>query len=112
MGVSEFCYLRDFNAILPSNERWRVNGFGAASIELVDWVESLELQDLPLLGSNFTFLDGGSGCARSKLDHVLVNDMHSGWSDRVVQKVVFKFTLDHLLVVLTSETKLSGPWPF
>lgn len=78
MGCQNFVICEYFNAVLASDERWGVNGFSAASAELVDWIESLELHDLPLLGSNFTFLEGGSGCARNILDCFLVKDVHSG----------------------------------
>lgn len=46
-----------------------MNGFGSALEQLVNLLESLELHDLPLVGSKFTFFKGGIGCARSELDN-------------------------------------------
>lgn len=70
--------------MLVSEERRGVNGFGSASEEFMTLVELLELQDLSLSGSNLTFFEGGSGCARSKLDRFLIKDDYVGWSDMVV----------------------------
>lgn len=61
-----------FNAVLSSKERWGVHGFGLAFEEFVNLVESLELQELPLVGSNFTFSEGGAGIACSGLNRFLV----------------------------------------
>lgn len=88
-----------------------MNGFGSISVEFVDWVESLELQDLPLLGSNFTFFEDGSECTRSRLDRFLIKDEVFGWSNRVGQKV-FKFSSNQLLIVLSLELEYSSPLPF
>lgn len=70
--------------MLVSKERRGVNRFGSASEEFMVLVESLELQDLSLSSSNFTFFEGGLGYARSKLDRFLIKDDHVGWSDMVV----------------------------
>lgn len=57
--------------------------FGSASTEFVFLVESLGLQDLLLMGSEFTFSESGSGVARSRLDRFLVrNDDSSWWTGR------------------------------
>lgn len=40
-----------------------MNVFGSSSEELVNFVESLGLEDLPLTGSKYTFFEGGKGIA-------------------------------------------------
>lgn len=52
---SDFIVFSNFNSILYDEERWGVNGFGEASEELWDFVDTLLLHDFPLLGSSFTF---------------------------------------------------------
>lgn len=84
--------------------KWLWLGFGGICL----WVETLELQGLPLLNSNFTFFKGGSGCAPSRLDRFLIKDVGSRWSDKVAQKVIFTFTSDHFPVVLSSDVESSG----
>lgn len=80
-----------------------MNGFGPASNELVTLVELLELQDLPLAGSNFFFFEGRSRCSHSRLDRFFIRDIEVGWSDRVVQQELFKFASNHLPIILSSD---------
>lgn len=69
--------------MLRSEERWGSNGFGMPSMELVEFVESLGLQYLPLIGSEFTIFEKGKGYAWSRLDRSLIKD-RSRWFDRVI----------------------------
>lgn len=91
----------DFNAIMLLEERWGVNCFGSPFEELISLVELLELQDLPLVKLKFTFFDSGYGSVWSRLDIFLVRDTNSGWSERVMQQAIFKFTSDHLPIALS-----------
>lgn len=36
----------------------------------------------------------------------------SGWSEGAIQKTFFKFSSDHLLIVLSLNAIPLGPWPF
>lgn len=84
-------------------KRWDISGFGSDSEEFESFVESLELQELSLAGSNYTLFEIGSGRARSTLDRFLVRDNGSKWSDGMVQQAVFKFSSEHLPIVLSSK---------
>lgn len=110
-GCHSLAIFGDFNAVLTSDERWDVNGFGSTSEELVALVEVLELQDLPFSGSKYIFFEGGSGCVRSRLDRFLIKDAETGWSERVVQQVIFKFCPNHLPILLSFVEVILGPWP-
>lgn len=46
--------------------------------------------------------------ARSRLDRFLARDGGSGWLDRVIQQAKYKFTSDHLHIVLRSRGMSSG----
>lgn len=93
-------------------KKWQVNGFGLQLEEFVNFVESIGLQYLLLLGSEFTFFENGSGGVRSRLNRFLVKDFLSGWSKGVVEQVAFKFFSDHLPILLSSGVISSGPCPF
>lgn len=93
--------------MLASEERWGVNGFGGIHIFGV-----VGTTRFTLLGSNFTFFESGNECARSRLDRFFIIDVDSGWSDRVVQQAICKFTSDHMSILLSLEVFSSGPLLF
>lgn len=76
---------------------------------MVSLVESLGLQDLPLIGANFISFDYGTEGAQSKLDGFFVRNNKFGLLEGVVQQVVFKFSSDHLPILLASGVAPSGP---
>lgn len=72
-----FALFGDFNVVLRSEERLGVHGFGSVSKEFLLLVESLGLQNLPLVGLEFNFFEDGSRVAYSRLDKFLVRDSDS-----------------------------------
>lgn len=58
-GCEDYVIFGDFNSVMLGNERWDCNGYGSASEELCFLVESLELYDIPLYGSSFTYFGNG-----------------------------------------------------
>lgn len=104
-----FVIFGDFNAILFSKERWGINGYCSASEELDSFIDSLELQDQPLVGSKFIFFKSGLGRARSILDIFFVRHNDSGWFEEVTPQVVFKFSYDHLPIGLSSVVISNAP---
>lgn len=60
----------------------------------------------------FHFFQSGSRGAHSRLDRFLIKDGQARWLEGVSQYVVFKFSSDHLPIVLTLEVILGGPRPF
>jgi hypothetical protein len=68
----------DFNAVRSVEERVGVNiadprGVSTEIIEFRNFVEELELVDLPILGRKFTWYHE-SGRAMSRLDRILISD--------------------------------------
>lgn len=102
----------DFNAVLSSGERWGRNGFDSPSDELVDFVELLGLQDLPLIGSSFIFFAYGQSRAKNRLDRFLLSSGAGEWCHSAVQKVEFCLWFDHIPVTLSSGELSGGPRPF
>lgn len=86
--------------------------YGSGSEESILMIESLELQDFSLVGSKFTFFDRGLEGAQSRLDKFFVKDNDSRWSNGVVQQAIFKYSSDHLPILLALDLLPLGPWPF
>lgn len=99
-GCSEYIIFGDFNAIVITFECRGSNGFGTASDDLVNFVKALELQDLPLLSSSFTFFSSGPSGGRSRLDHSFNSVQAGSWCHQVVQKALLKIHSDHISIVL------------
>lgn len=79
-----FVLFGEFNVVLSSEERLAVHGLGSTSEEFVELVKSHGLQDLPLIGCEFTFFESGVGVARSWHDRFLVRDEGLGWLDGMI----------------------------
>lgn len=75
----DFIIFGDFNSVIHGEEQWGVNGFGSTSEELLNLVNALELHDLPLQGSPFTYFNSGQVAAYSRIDGFLVLDRDGLW---------------------------------
>lgn len=75
-------------------------------------VDDDELQDLLLVGSKLTFFESGPGGVHIRLDRFLVIDINFGWFKGVIQQVIFRYSLDYLSVLFTSEVFSSSPQSF
>lgn len=64
----------DVNSVHRDHEQWGVNGFGLASVDLCNFVNTLSLHDLSLQGSSFTFFGCGQNVARSRINRFLISD--------------------------------------
>jgi hypothetical protein len=111
-----WCVVGDFNAVLDPSERR--GGVGLSStrydremLEFADFVSSMDLIDLPLLGRRFTWFQP-SGGAMSRLDRFLVT---GGWLDMwgvASQWALPRDVSDHCPIVLRYLDQLWGPKPF
>jgi hypothetical protein len=75
LGDGKWCILGDFNSVVSGNERRGVNldhSLTSEMGEFAQFVEGMELVDLPILGRNFTWFHP-SGRAMSRIDRVLVS---------------------------------------
>lgn len=68
-----------------------MNGHDSASEELVSLIEEVGLQNLPLVGAEFTFFENGMDGARSRLDIFLIRDLESGWLVGICHGAILKF---------------------
>ncbi|KAL4374838.1 hypothetical protein AHAS_Ahas05G0221800 [Arachis hypogaea] len=65
-----FCFMGDYNEILKLEERKGVVSLPAYAEEFKEWVQDLQLVDLPLTDQKFTWFRGRS---YSRIDRILVN---------------------------------------
>lgn len=112
-GCKDYVIFGDFNVVLHNDKRLgRVNGFGSASEELCNFVDALDLHDLPSLGSPFTFFGYDQSVARSRIDRFLISDGADAWFSSLIQKVVIRFLLDHLPMTASCQCLPPGFRPF
>jgi hypothetical protein len=106
----------DFNAVLHRHERKgqvtsSPNLMSNEIIEFRDFVQEMELIDLPVLGRKFTWFHSG-GAAMSRLDRMLVSeDWLSLWSNPSLW-VLPRTVSDHCMLLLRFSGVDWGPRPF
>jgi hypothetical protein len=116
IGDGRWCVVGDFNAVRRSEERSGINSGVVAStsmecIEFGDFLEELELVDLPLLGRQFTWFQSG-GRAMSRIDRILISDEWAskwGWGSLWVLP---RDVSDHCPLLLKYLNRDWGPKPF
>lgn len=89
-----------------------INGIGAASEKLCDFVDTLVCHNLPLLGLSFTFFANRLNVAHSRIDMFLVSDGADNWFTNLIQKAIFCFDSDHNPLIASTGDMPSGIHPF
>lgn len=79
---------------------------------MCEFVNTLLLHDLPLLGVSFTFFGSGQNVARSRIDRFLVFAGTRSWSCNLIQNVVFRFDSNRILIIASSEDMPRGMHSF
>jgi exonuclease III len=116
LGDGRWCIVGDFNAVCSMEERVgsdvdAVRPTTSKVLEFRNFVEALELVDLPLVGRRFTWYHA-SGKAMSRIDRVLISD---GWASRwgsVALWVLPREVSDHCPLILKYCIDDWGPKPF
>jgi hypothetical protein len=114
LGGGNWCILGDFNSVTCGDERSGVNPVVITSTEMrefVDFVEGMDLVDLPVLGRRFTWFHS-SGSAMSRIDRVFVSeDWLSIWGHSSLW-VLPRDVSDHCPLILRRNGHDWGPKPF
>ena len=98
--VQPWCIFGDFNVVRFPNERLGCSRLSATMVDFLDFIEDLNLVDLPLHGDSYTWCNGSSNPSMSRIDRVLVfADWEEHYSD-VIQKLLPRFISDHTPILL------------
>ena len=95
-----WCVFGDFNAVRFPNERSGSNRFSASMTDFSDFIEDMNLVDLPLHRGRYTWCNGSINPSMSRIDRVLVS---SDWEEHypdVMQKLLPKPISDHTPIML------------
>jgi hypothetical protein len=115
-GDGLWCVVGDFNSVRNATERRGVRSISLDSRnsemrEFDDFLERLELVDLPLVGRKFTWFHP-NGISMSRLDRVLISSTwFECWGDPLV-RVLERDVADHCPLVLRYSSDDWGPKPF
>ncbi|XP_016207248.1 uncharacterized protein LOC107647708 [Arachis ipaensis] len=104
-----FCFMGDFNEILQLEERKGATSLPASVEDFKDWVQDLQLVDLPLTDRKFTWFRGQS-CSR--IDRILVS---LEWLEEFPDtrlKGGPRGLSDHCPLILEDSRIGAGPRPF
>jgi hypothetical protein len=116
LGEGRWCVVGDFNVVCSMEERVGCNlSIGRSStsevVEFQNFVEELELVDLPLLGRRFTWFHS-SGRAMSRIDRVLISDEWASRWGSVTRWALPRDVSDHCPLILKYSRDDWGPKPF
>ncbi|XP_016164391.1 uncharacterized protein LOC107606902 [Arachis ipaensis] len=103
------CYMRDFNEVIQIEERKGQDRLTASTAEFKDWVQDMQLVDLPLNDQKFTWF---RGCSCSRIDRVLLS---VEWLEEFLEirlKGGPRGLSDHYLIIVEDSKFRGGPCPF
>uniref|UniRef100_A0A2N9GN59 Reverse transcriptase domain-containing protein n=1 Tax=Fagus sylvatica TaxID=28930 RepID=A0A2N9GN59_FAGSY len=95
-----WCVFGDFNVVRFPSERLGCSRLSASMSDFSDFIDDLNLVDLPLHGGQYTWCNGSSNPSMSRIDRVLVS---SDWEEQypdVFQKLLPKPISDHAPLLL------------
>ncbi|XP_028079578.1 uncharacterized protein LOC114281323 [Camellia sinensis] len=106
-----WCLGGDFNEIRFVGERKGCTRRGRGMIEFNNFIEELELLDLPMFGRQFTWSNSGDGGRWSRIDRVLLS---SEWLVKLKLKLwgLPRGVSDHCPLLLLEDGRDWGPKPF
>ncbi|WJX66076.1 hypothetical protein P8452_50669 [Trifolium repens] len=115
-GGMVWCLVGDFNSVVDVSERRSAGlvSFPNSSMEMLEFkqfLEDLEMVDLPLVGRQFTWFHP-NGLAMSRLDRILVS---VGWITvwgNPITRVAIRDVSDHCPIILRYDVADWGPKPF
>uniref|UniRef100_A0A2N9F4W2 Reverse transcriptase domain-containing protein n=1 Tax=Fagus sylvatica TaxID=28930 RepID=A0A2N9F4W2_FAGSY len=110
--ASPWCAIGDFNVIRVPSERQGQSGFCPAMMTFSDWIDSLHLLDLPLVGGQYTWCNGSSPQSMSRLDRALVS---SDWEEHfpdVLLKLLPRPISDHHPIMVETGGMAQGKSSF
>lgn len=80
-------------------KQWGVNGFRATSKKLSSLVDVLDLHNLPLQGTSFTYYGSGQNIARNRIDRFLILEGACVWFSNFCQRAILPVVLDYFPIL-------------
>ena len=117
VGVQQYwnvpwCCIGDFNIVRFLSERLGNACLTSAMELLSEFIEDLNLIDLPLEGGSYTWSRGSDRSSMSRIDRVLVShDWEEQYSD-VIQRILPRPVLDHFSILVEVGGMARGKSPF
>lgn len=101
----------DFNEIRNLGERQGSSNRDKGMADFNDFIDGLEVIDLPMFGTKFTWANSDNVAKWSRLDRFLI---HSEWLSRFIWKQwgLSRILSDHCPVILKVDARDWGPKPF
>ncbi|KAK8681329.1 hypothetical protein V6N13_053733 [Hibiscus sabdariffa] len=109
-GRHPWCIVGDFNVVRTVEERQGMVSLARGMFEFNEFIEDLDLVDLPSKGHRFTWFGSGNKCSR--LDRFLLS---MEWLERfpgLVQVSLPRGISDHVPLILVLDETDWGPKPF
>ena len=117
VGIQQYwrlpwCYFGDFNIVrFPSEHRGETR-LTLAMEKFSEFIEDLNLVDLPLEGGRYTWSSGTDQPAMSKIDRVLVTPDWEDHFPNVLQRILPRPISDHSPILLEAGGIAKGKSPF
>ena len=117
VGIQQYwriswCCIGDFNIIRFPSERRDETRLTLAMEKFSEFIEDLNMVDLPLEGGSYTWSSGTNQPAMSKIDKALVTP---DWEDHfrdVIQRILPRPISDHSPILLEAGAMVRGKSPF
>ena len=107
-----WCVGGDFNVVRFPAEKSHSTSFTQAMFDFSDFISSQGLIDTPLLGGKFTWSNGRSIDARSRLDRFLFTADWEDYFGLISQKRLVRLGSDHFPILLVCGSPHQGSRPF
>ena len=117
VGIQQYwriprCCLGDFNVVHFPSERRGETRLTLAMEKFSEFIEDLNLIDLPLEGGSFTWLSGIDLPAMSRIDRALITPDWEDHFPNVIQRILPRPISDHCPILLEAGGMARGKSPF
>ncbi|XP_075662980.1 uncharacterized protein LOC142632471 [Castanea sativa] len=117
IGIQQYwdvpwCYIGDFNIVRFPSERLGGSRLTSAMETFSEFIEELNLKDLPLEGGSYTWYSGSDQPSMSRIDRALVSH---DWEDHypdVIQRVLPRLVSDQFPILVEARVITKGKSPF
>ncbi|KAL0011411.1 hypothetical protein SO802_006519 [Lithocarpus litseifolius] len=110
--TAPWCCIGDFNVVRFPSERSGTSRLSPAMEQFSEFIEDLNLIDLPLEGGRFTWSSGSDQQSMSRIDRVLVSHEWDEHYPDVIQRILPRPVSDHFPILVEVGGMARGKSPF